>query len=319
MKIENPVIMSGITNTEVTAVTSPSTLPSTVEVSAFSNPLYYKTPLIPFLASWPIAVMCLTVYFYNLINFKNMSLTLKMIFFPILLFPGIIDNCYDLITNADIAKYKEAPLAALIGVFVLAALTSLIFLVMYVYEQSHFSFWCSSTKAMYKRLINRDDAEDARGGEEEEEEEEEDDEDQQRHMGRWQRIIDEYMTANLIWGLTMYNLMLMIVYVARFITYQDKNFMRETDVAIVTAVTAVLIKIMIGIDFWLFNNPASGSAFMHYYIATIFTLNFTLDFHAQVGFCEYFTLVVCLTCAFLVVYKLWAFALLGTSASKKND
>lgn len=291
--------------------TMATTTVTTAAVSAFSNPLYFKTSLVAFLASWPIAIMCFVVYFYNLANYKNMAATVKMIFFPLLLFPGILDNCYDIITGADINEYKSTPLAVLIGVYVVSGVITLIYLVVYTRESMG-----PDKKGMYSRLATTDYQEltvySRTDGEE-------GDEEPNIPLGRWQRIIDEYMTANIIWALTMYNLMLMVVYVARYITHSDKNYMREVDVALVSAVLLALIIILVILDFALFKNPASGSAFMHYVIAAVFSLNFTVDFQAQVGFCEILTLGVFLLSVFLAIYKLKVFIELGTPASKKRD
>lgn len=285
-----------------TAVVTTPVAPAVV-LSPFSNPLYFKTALIGLAASLPIAIMCFIVYFYNLANYKNMSATVKMILFPVLLFPGILDNCYDIITKADVKEYQSTPLAVLIGTYAITGVITLIYLVMYIYESMD-----PDKKGMYRRLAATDETE-MGGGEEERE----------IHMGRWQRIIDEYMTANIIWALAMYNLMIMVIYVARYITHSDKNYMREVDVALVSAVLLSLIIILVIIDFALFKNHASGSAFMHYFIAAVFSLNFTIDFQAQVGFCEILTFGVCLLSVFLTVYKLFAFMKLGAPASKKRN
>jgi hypothetical protein len=286
------------------ATTTLASVAASVSTSAFSNPLYFKTSLVAFLAAWPIAIMCFIVYFYNMANYKNMSATVKMIFFPVLLFPGILDNCYDIITKADVNEYKSTPLAVLIGVYVIASVISLLYLGLYTYDSMN-----PDKKGMYSRLpTTTDEEQDESGGG-----------GGDVTLGRWQRVIDEYMTANVIWSVTTYNLMIMVIYVARYITHSDGNYMREIDVALVSAVLLGLVIILAIVDFALFKNPANGSVFMHYVVAAVFSLNFTVDFQAQVGFCEIITLGVFFLSVFLAVYKLKLFMELGTPASKKRD
>lgn len=284
------------------ASTNVTTVPTErIHTSPFSNPLYFKTALVAFLAQWPIVFMCYVVFIYNLVNYKNMRATVKMIFFPVLLFPTILDNSYDIITGASVDKYDSTHLRALIGVFSVMAAASLIYLASYMYE----ALRNPNSKGMYRRLATSDEMET------------DEDQPQTAPMSRWRRIIDEYMTANIIWSITVYNMMLLAIYVARYITHTDKNFMREVDVALLSAVLGGVVIIVVIFDFALFRNPASGSVFMHYVIAAVFSLNFTIDFHAQVGFCEILTLGVFFVSVFLAVFKLKMFVELGTPATKK--
>ena len=183
----------------------------------------------------------------------------------------------------------------LIAVFVALSIISLVYLGGYTYGSLY-----PNQKEGYRRLPDDEDLEEV-------------------PMDRWQRIIDEYMTTNIIWALTTYNLMLMIIYVSRYITHTDRNYMREIDVALVSAVLLSLVIVLVLFDYFLFKNPSNGSVFLHYLIAAVFALNFTIDFQAQVGFCEILTLGVFFFCVFLAAWKLWVFIELGTPASKKNN
>lgn len=258
-----------------------------------------------FLVSWPIAIVCFVVYFYNIVNYKNMFVTKKMMVFPVLLFPGIIDNAYDIATRADVNEYTTNRLSVLIVVFVVMSIISLLYLGCYMYESIH-----PNRKGMYRRLQDSD---------------VEDDNDdgkinsspgissEHKQRSRWQRIIDEYMTANILWSVTVYNIMLVLIYTARYITHKDKNYIRELDVAFLSVILFGLVIIIVIFDFVLFRHPASGSVFMHYVVAAVFALNFTIDFQAQVGFCEIITLSVFFVCVFLAVFKIKMFVELGNS------
>lgn len=282
------------------SVPTPTVAPSalTLHPSPFSNPLYFKTSLVSFLVSWPIAILCFVVYFYNLANYKNMGVTVKMVFFPVLLSAGILDNFYDIITNADVNKYDKTQLGVLIGAFTVQAVISLVYLAAYMYNTIR------PGQYMYRRLPTSDEDEGDSG---------------EAPMERWRRIIDEYATSNIIWALTVSNMMILAIYVARYITHLDKNFMREIDVALLSAVLLGMVIIVVVFDFALFKNPSSGSVFMHYLVAAVYSLNFTIDFQAQVGFCELLTLAVFFISVFLVVVKLKAFIELGQAATKKTN
>lgn len=248
--------------------------------------------------------MCFVVYFYNLANYKNMSTTAKMIFFPLLMVPGILDNIYDFVTGADVDKYKTTQLAVLIAIYVVMAIISVLYLGAYTYESMN-----PERNGKYIRLSTSDD----------DNNETDDGYSNRVPLGKWQRIIDEYMTANIIWAVTTYNLMLVVIYVARYITHADGNYIREVDVAIVSAVLLGLIVVLAILDFVLFKHPASGSVFMHYVVASVFALNFTVDFQSHVGFCELLTLGTFFLGVFLAVFKLKMFVELGMPASKKRD
>ena len=269
----------------------------TLHPSPFSNPLYFKTSLVGFLVSWPIAILCFVVYFYNLANYKNMGVTVKMIFFPVLFLAGIFDNFYDIITGADVNEYDKTHLGVLVGVFTVLAVISLVYLAAYMYE--------TVKPGQYRRLPTSD--------------AEEEDDSGDAPMGRWRRVLDEYATSNIIWALAVSNMMILAIYVARYITHSDKNFIREVDVALLSAVLFGIVIIVVVFDFALFKNACSGSVFMHYLVAAVYSLNFTIDFQAQVGFCEILTLAVFFICVFLVVVKLKAFIELGQAATKKTN
>lgn len=280
-----------------------------VNGSAFSNPLYFKTSLISFLGAWPLAIMCIVVYMYNLFNYKNFKITAKMIFFPVLLFAGIADNSYDIITGADVSEYTEETLVAMIVVTSIFAVISLLYLGTYTYESMK-----SMGRSLYQPLAQEEKIEmtvfnrtGSGSG------------DSISTMTRYQRLIDEYMTANIIWGLTTYNMMLVLIYASRYITHTDKNLIRELDVALVSVILLIFIVIMVLLDFFLFRNPSNGSVFMHYVVAGVFALNFTVDFQAQVGFCEILTLAVFFVAVFLSVYKIKLFIDIGMPAGKKEN
>ena len=227
-----------------------------------------------------------------------MGVTAKMVFFPILLMAGILDNFYDIVTNADIKEYNQTRLGVLIAVFTVLAVISLVYLVVYMYDSSQ------PVQYAYRRLPTSDEEEIDEGN---------------MPMGRWTRILDEYATANIIWALAQSNMMILAIYVARYISYLDTNFMREVDVAMLSALLLGVVIVMVVLDFVLFKNPSSGSVFMHYLVAAVYSLNFTIDFQAQVGFCELLTLTVFFICTFLVVVKLKAFMEIGQAATKKTN
>lgn len=273
-----------------------------VNGSAFSNPLYFKTALVGFLGAWPLAAMCIVVYVYNLFNYKNFKVTAKMVFFPVLLFAGIMDNTYDIVTKAKVSEYTEQTLMAMVVVTSILAVISLLYLGTYTYESMKMM-----NGNLYQPLAQEDEMELSRNG------------DGISTMTRYQRIIDEYMTSNIVWGLTTYNMMLVLIYASRYITHTDKNLVRELDVALVSSILLVFIVIMALLDFFLFRNPSNGSVFMHYGIAAVFALNFTVDFQAQVGFCELITLGVFFVAVFLSVYKVKLFMDIGMPIGKKDN
>ena len=284
--------------------------PLYVNGTAFSNPLYFKTAIVGFLGAWPLAIMCIIVYMYNLCNYKNFKVTAKMVFFPVLLFAGIMDNCYDIITGAKVSEYNSTILIAMIVSLSVLSAISLLYLGTYTYESMKMM-----NGNLYQPLAQEDTMEmtvfSRTGGNEES--------GGGSSMGRSQPIIDEYMTSNIVWGLTTYTMMLTLIYAARYITHTDNNLIREVDLAVVSAVLLVFIVIMTLLDFFLFRNPANGSVFMHYVIAAVFALNFTVDFQAQVGFCEILTLAAFFVAVFLAVYKMKLFIEIGVPAGKKDN
>ena len=109
----------------------PSVQHSTDNMGPLSNPLYFKTPFIPFLAAWPITIMCLIIYSYNLVQYKHSAVTIPLIFFPLLLFSGILDNIYDFATNADIKEYKAKNLLAMVLVLTVLAVLRVVCVIYY--------------------------------------------------------------------------------------------------------------------------------------------------------------------------------------------
>lgn len=289
---------------------------SSVNGAIFSNPLYMKTPIVGFLGAWPLAVLAFVIYFYNIYNYRNLKLTAKMVFFPVLFFPGIVDNVYDIHTGGDVGMYTETSLSVLIAAMTIMATISIAYLVSYTYESTkkcgrNGCATLGQDDGGYATLGQDDSAEvtvfsraanDASG-----------------RMDRWRRIVDEYMTANVVWGVTSYNMMLILIYAARYITHADRNLVREIDMVIISSVLLVFLVLLGILDFFMFKNPASGSVFMHYVIAAVFALSFTIDFHSQVGYCELLTLGTFFAACFMAVYKLVLFMEIGTPAGKKND
>ena len=269
-----------------------------VNGTAFSNPLYFKTSLVGFLAAWPLAFMCYTIYFYNICNYKNFRVTAKMLFFPLLMLPGIIDNIYDLATEAKVSEYDNTTLIAMIITMALFAVISLVYLSLYCLESIK-----AKSRQLYEPLATDEDEDSLSPA----------------GRGRWWRIIDEYMVANSIWGLTTYNMMLTLIYVARYVTHNDYNLVRESDVAIVSLVLLGFLIIVAIMDFLLFRHPCNGCVFMQYAIGAVFALNFTVDFQAQVDFCEILTLAVFFVAVFLTIYKFFIYVQLGVPAGKKQD
>ena len=302
--------------TAMPSTPDPSVQHSTDNTGPLSNPLYFKTPLIPFLAAWPITIMCLIIYSYNLVRYKHSTVTIPLIFFPLLLFSGILDNMYDFETNADINEYKSKNLLAMILVLTVLAVLSVVYVIYY-------SARGIQNRRGYQLLSQTadDDEENtvlyARGDTE--------DRDMAQITSRpadtekWFRIIDEYMTANVMWALTTYNILLVVIYIARYITHKDDNIIRELDVGIISlGLLAFLVAIAI-IDFFLFTHPPNGSVFMHYAIVAVFALNFTIDFYAQVKYCEIITITVFFIAAFCAVYKIKKFVDIGVAPTKKTN
>ena len=56
---------------------------------------------------------------------------------------------------------------------------------------------------------------------------------------------------------------------------------------------------------------------MHYVIVAVFALNFTMDFYAQVKYCEIITITAFFVASFLTVYKIKIFTDIGVAATKK--
>ena len=231
-----------------------------------------------------------------------------MYFFPLLLVAGIMDNVYDIATEAKISKYDETTLAVLIGVFSVLGLISLVYVVIYTMESMSMSRYLPLAQDDEETVIFSADNQGIQISAP-----------NQPDPNRWGRVIEEYMAANLIWGLTSYNMMLILIYTSRYITHTDNNYMRETDVALVSGVLLIILLVMAIIDIFLFKNPSSGSVFMHYVVVAVFSLNFTIDFQAQVGYCELFTLGVFFGAVFLAIYKLKLYIDVGVSAGKKVD
>ncbi|KAK3757041.1 hypothetical protein RRG08_062910 [Elysia crispata] len=281
----------------------------------FSNPLYFKTALVGLMGAWPLAIMCVIVYMYNVLNYKRFTITAKMLFFPVIMLPGIVDNLYDIITEANVSNYDTTNLLSLVVVMSIMSVFSIVYLGMYTWENMRLG----QQGKLYRPLVQEDD----------------DDGDieltifsksregadlgmKARKILRNQRIVDEYMTANVIWGITTYNMMLTLVYAARYITHTDNNVIRETDVAVLSLVIIGFIALLIIFDFFLFRHPSNASVFMHYVIAAVFALSFTLDFQAQVKFVEIITFASFLLAVGASVYKLYFFMSTKIEVTKKE-
>ena len=215
-----------------------------------------------------------------------------------------MDNIYDYSTESKVSAYSGNTLGVMIGIFSLLGLMSIFYVILYMFDSMNMSKYT---------LLKQDDEDtdmfSADRGQFLKK--------NQPDPNKWGRIIEEYMAANIVWGLMTYNLMLILIYTSRYITHIDHNYMRETDVFIVSIVLSLMLKLTAMLDFFLFKNPSSGSVFMHYFIFAVFSLNFTMDFHSQVGYCEIFTLGVFFAAVFLFVYKIKIYIDIGVSAGKK--
>ncbi|GFR76006.1 hypothetical protein ElyMa_005790000 [Elysia marginata] len=277
-----------------------------VNGKAFSNPLYLKGMEVAIL-QLIIAGMCLTIYGYNIFQFKNHRLTKKMVFFPFLLFPGIIDNIYDYVTMGDVGNFETNAIVTLLIIMVLFAVLSLLYTAMYTYDAHIYD-----AKVRYTPLSQEDESGielgdfDGGGGDK-----------KRMRTTRWETII-EYMSANVVWAITTYNMMLILIYAARYISHTDHNYMRELDVAIISIVLMGFLVLLGVADFILFNNPANGSIFMQYVTVAFFALSLSASFHAQVGFCELLTVVGFLAAAFATVYRL-VYMEIDSRLRKKQD
>lgn len=282
----------------------------TTDGRKFSNPLYFKTIIVSILAAWPLVIGCLIVYGYNIYKRSKIDKTItpKIVFFPVLLCAGILDNAYDFMTEAKVSNYNTESLIALIVVYCILGLFSLIYVATYTKES------IADDHKGYSLLKNAQSLD------------EEDGILYDREMVtlpknipryRMRMIIDDYLTANLVWGFCTYNLMLIVVYTARYISHTDNNYMRETDVALISAVVLMLMLPMIVADFFLFRNPSCGCVFAHYAVCCVFLISFTVDFYTQVRFCEFLTLGAFFLSFGIMVYKIFVFIEMGKSPSKK--
>ena len=108
--------------------------PPTIYINgkAFYNPLYLKVMEVAKL-QLIIAGMCVMIYGYNIIRFKNHRLTKKMVFFSFILFPAIIDNIYDYVTGGDVSKFDTESIVALLIIMIVFALISILYTALYTY------------------------------------------------------------------------------------------------------------------------------------------------------------------------------------------
>ena len=283
--------------------------PLYVDNEKFSNPLYFKTVLVPILAVWPLTLITLAIYLYNIFS-KNMintyRVSIKMNFFPMLLFPIIIDNVYDYVSNVDVKKYDSKTLVFLIVLQGILGFFSMIFTLMYTWEavKKGSSSLEEDEAVLYTRLKTSEEGDEGAVNLPS----------NLRFPGRWKTIMNEYLTMNVVWGLTINNLMLFIVYVMRYITYNDNMLMREIDVtAISLAIGLVLIPLVI-IDIWLFAYPATASLSMHYYILAVYAINFTVEYYNALLSVSPAPALTILVAFLFFVIKLMAFSQLGRKA-----
>ncbi len=276
----------------------------------FSNPLYFKTVLVPILATWPLILMVLTIYLYNLWRViksptRNYRVTMKMNFFPMLLFAMILDNGYDWTTSASVNEFSSKTLGFLIGVFGLLAGLSLVFVAAYTWDSiqsgANNGFKPNEEGAVLSGGSGDSDRVDLPS--------------RLKYPGRWRTIINEYITINVVYGLAVYNLLLLIVYVMRYTTHVDENYMRESDVAYASLAIIILLVPLIIMDYFMFRFPPTASIMMHYYLVIVFGLSFTVDFFNQVKYCELITLVVTFGALFLFVFKIKIFTDIGCKIS----
>jgi len=289
----------------------------------FSNPLYFKTVLVPILATWPLILMVLTIYLYNLWRViksptRNYRVTMKMNFFPILLFAMILDNGYDWTTSASVNKFSTKTLGFLIGAFGVLAALSLVFAAGYTWDSirsgANNGFKPNEEgEVRYSRLS----AGEEEGGEDSDKVELPS---RLRYPGRWRTIINEYITINVVYGLTIYTLQLLLVYVMRYTTHVDNNYMRESDAAYASLAMVILLVPLVIMDYFMFRFPPTACIVTHYYLVGVFGLSFTVDFFNQVRYCELMTLVVTFAALFLFVFKIKIFTDIGRKISMdKSD
>ncbi|RUS70284.1 hypothetical protein EGW08_016703 [Elysia chlorotica] len=292
----------------------------------YSNPLYFKTLLIPILASWPLTFVIFIIYAYNTMRgvgyiSRPPKVTAKMIFLPLLLVPMIVDNYYDLITKASVSEYDSDILLLIIIAMALFVVISIAYITFYCFQLVQNNNYIK--KSGYTRLSMVDSiSEDAQ---------ENDGNDDERggaelnvniklpsrikNPNRWDIIVNEYMTMNGVYGLMIYNILLLIIYVMRYLTNKDTNCIRETDVAIISAVLGALLIPNIIFDWLTFKIPQAASLVMHYYLISVFALNFTLDFYDQLEYCEEITLGITFAATFLTAGKFKLFNDIGGSVT----
>ena len=284
----------------------------------FSNPLYFKTVMVPIFVTIPMSLMVFIIYSYNLMQvmkspLKNYRVTLKMNFFPMLLFATILDNGYDWTTGAEVKNYSSSTLSFLTAAFGVLAALSLVFAAGYTWDsvRNGFNNGLKTREvgaALYSRL-----------------EEEESIvlstvlPSKVLRPNRWRTIINEYMTINVVYGLAVYNVLLVILYALRHTTHTDNNYIREADVAYISLAMLILLVPLVVLDWFMFEFPATASIISHYYVITIFAVNFTLDFFNQVKYCEMLTLGMVFVGVFLFIYKIKLFSDIGRKVPEKND
>ena len=101
-----------------------------------------------------IAGMCVMIYGYNIIRFKNHRLTKKMVFFSFILFPAIIDNIYDYVTGGDVSKFDTESIVALLIIMIVYALISILYTALYTYNA-----YIGGKEIAYKPLSQDDEEE----------------------------------------------------------------------------------------------------------------------------------------------------------------
>ncbi|GFO15360.1 hypothetical protein PoB_004186500 [Plakobranchus ocellatus] len=244
----------------------------------FSNPLNFKTLLVPIFLVCPINILALIINMYNIVVaigdkrrgiIQHFRVNIKILCFHLLIIPTIVDNTYDSVTKIDVEKYSSVTQMVFIIVMGIATLFCIIFTVGYTWEVVQ-KYTSVKIGEGYGRLR------------EEEEEELEGTDVRMEFFTRWYVIINKYMTINAIFGFTIYNIMLTLIYAMRYITSVDSDYLRIQDVANISYGVLIMLVLFVIFDFFTFRYPQTASLTVHYYVLFIFSLNFTLDFYQQV-------------------------------------
>lgn len=306
----------------------------------FSNPLYFKTLIVPILLSWPFSALVLIIFVGNIWNILKSSKPFtfkfnnKLNFFPILQFATILDNAYDWHTKGNVEKYTKVNLTFLIIITSCFAFFSILYTIAYTYDSVMSAAGQKKTKkkfsVFYNKLQNVDsDVEenqdsqtvewDIRNFSAQQRGNRSDLPSNIRYPNRWKIIRDEYLTINVVYGLTVYNILLVILYIIRYLTFSDHNYLREIDVVFISLTVLGFLFLVIILDWFLFDYPPLSSVIAHYYVIMVYTLNFTIDFFNQVEYCEIITLATFFIALFIFIYKIKIFLDIGRKFPEKED